>query len=959
MTRAAPLQRSAWLAGVACLLAAVPSPARADPVVRVGAHDGFGRVVWEFPDPTGFTVDRVDDVVTLRFADGGTVPAASGAARNVLAVSGGVGSATVTLAPGARVRTLQIGKRVVLDALDPVRPPPARRAVAQPVVKPPVPKPPMPKPPVLTGATAAPATASAPAAPAGPDTIAVPAAPEPVVVAPAPAGVTLPPPVALANATSDSLAIGATAVKLPAGVAGSAVALPFAPRTGAAAFRRGASAWLVFDEARPIDLSAVTGVAGFAGATVQVLPQATLMRVPVPGGSQVRLQRTPSGWTVIIAADAVAPPPILPAVDADTLLLRAPDPGGVVVVPDPETGQNLLVGTLRNAPAATAVAYRVPGLVLLPSWAGVVMEPLSDRAVLRPVPDGFVAGTGGPLSPSASGTPALADAAFLTRRFDFLSLPPSALLRQVQAQVSEAGAAPAQSRLAPRRAAAQTMIALGMAVEAEALLQLAVTEDPRAAADPDTKGLTAVAALMAGRPAEADGLADPALDGTDEVALWRAVQASLRNEAAPDAAAVFAATAKLVLAYPAALRNRLLPLAAETMALGGAGPQADALLAQLPDEPRLAYARALRLEAGGNTAGALAAYAALVAGRDQLLSARAANRATLLRLSSGELQPQAAADALERGFLDWRGDWRERDARLRVASLRAEAGQWRAALTTAREAASLYPADAAMIEDRMAGLLNQLLSGPAAVQLPANELVALADENAELVARTAPAAVAALMADKLAALDLPRRAAPILDRMMRAAAPGLAQAALGAKLAALRLGDGDATAALAVLSATASPDLPPALAEERGLLSARAAARNGDSAGAAATLVAVGTPAADDLRAMVLTDVKDWRGAAAALASLASRTLPPAGPLTPAQQDVVLRLASAQACAGNEAGLQALVQSYAARLDSPRADMFHLLTAAPVSDVTDLRRSGREIALAHALPAAVAAIGSQ
>jgi len=42
--------------------------------------------------------------------------------------------------------------------------------------------------------------------------------------------------------------------------------------------------------------------------------------------------------------------------------------------------------------------------------------------------------------------------------------------------------------------------------------------------------------------------------------------------------------------------------------------------------------------------------------------------------------------------------------------------------------------------------------------------------------------------------------------------------------------------------------------------------------------------------------------------------------------------------------LRALNQRYAARLAGPRADLFRLLTAAPVGGVGDLARTGREIA---------------
>ena len=86
--------------------------------------------------------------------------------------------------------------------------------------------------------------------------------------------------------------------------------------------------------------------------------------------------------------------------------------------------------------------------------------------------------TGKPLVVVLQNGSALANAAILTRRFDFPPEPVAVLLRRLQSQVQDEGEAPAQSRLAARKAAAQTMLALGLGPEAQALLRLAVADDP-------------------------------------------------------------------------------------------------------------------------------------------------------------------------------------------------------------------------------------------------------------------------------------------------------------------------------------------------------------------------------------------------------------------------------------------------------------------------------------------------
>ena len=961
---------------LAVLLAAAPALAwAADKIdVRMGSHPGFGRVVFEFPDATPFKVEREGDVVTLRFTGAGDVPAIGGTTRNILGVAGGTGTATLTVAPGAKLRTMRLGNRVVVDVLDPsvAKPAATVRATGPSASAPARPALEQPK----QADRAAPAAGvPAPTPLAGPAHVLTPPAVLPAVITPAaiaepapvvpvvrdagPATPAPAPPVpspAPAPAAAEPMSLAATHVPLPPGENGSSALLPFGATAAAAAFRHGDEAWLVFDERRPLDVAALGDDPMLAGATVQVLPQATLLRLKVPADRSLRMERRKEGWALVLAATPGTAPPLVPVPRPARLLFPATGLGQVVVVADPATGENLLVGTMQPT-SGVPVAYRVPEFTVLPSWQGVVVEPHSDRAQLRPVPEGYAIETGDALAPPPDSARALEDAAVLTRRFDFPDEPAATLLRRLQMQVADQGRAAAQARLTPRKRAAQTMLALGLGAEAQALLGLAVAEDPRAAEDPDVAGLTGIAGLMSNRPAEADGLLNPALTGSDEIALWRAVRTAMLHPGSPEAAPVFAGTIGLVLSYPAALRNRLLPLAAETMAAGGAPAAADALLAKMPDEPLLALTRAMRFEAQGKTAEALTLYDALALGRDRLSSARAATRATLLRLASGALQPKEAADALERQFLSWRGDDREETLRLRVASLRAQAGQWREAFALLRETLPLFPDATAKIDAKMTALMGDMLHGPGGA-LPPMDLVSLAEENAELVGQADQAASAALLADKLAALDLPKRAAPIIERMMVAAPAGAGRASLGARLARMRLGEGDDAGAAAALSNSDAPDLPAALVEQRGLVDARLHARAHDPGGAAAILAGIDTDAADDLRATILGDAGDWHGAVAALGSLAARSIPPDGALTPAQQDTLLRLASAQARAGDDAALRLLGMKEVARMAGPRADMFRLLTAAPVGNVGDLKRAAGEVALARAVPAGLAAIGS-
>ena len=760
--------------------------------------------------------------------------------------------------------------------------------------------------------------------------------------------------------------IAAVPAAMPPGAAGNAITVPFDPEVGAAAFRRGDTATVVFDQRRPIDVSALRSDAVFAAAEVLLLPSATLLRMPLARDLRLQLTRTRAGWS-IAAVDAASPPspqPIRPELSGPVLQLAAEQPGKVVSIPDPETGLGLLVGTQRKPGQSVPITRRMPELTLLPTWQGVAVSPFSDALSLRSTIKGFVieVGAGRALALSPPPVEAIAEGAAhqFSRRFDLPGQPLESLMLRLQAAVAVAAKTPAQARARKRLDVAQAMIALGFGAEAQSVIALAGIDDSRAAQSPDTAALAAVAAMLAGRPAEADGIDEPGLTGTDEIALWRAVRAAMLNEGAPSAAAVFAANLPLLLAYPAPLRDRLLPLAVETMVLGGEQEAAQRLLDTRTDDKRLGLARALALtqnssKEGGELKPALEAFAQVAVGADRLARARALTRAVELRLAAGELTPVQAADALDRLIYSWRGDGRELALRQRVASLRRQASQWRIALALLRETEQMWPEQKAALRAQLGETFTAAVEQDAKSPLPPLDLVALADENADLIPEgAAGTSLAIRLAERLITLDLPKRAVPVLEKLVAVTPPGEARAELGSRLATMRLAQGDAAGAVAALAKSDAEGLPDALLQTRALGFARAAAALGDLPSAISALTQLASEPATALRAELLEAAKDWRGAEVALLDLAAKSVPAEGKLNEPQARLLLRLASAAAQAGDTATLTLLRERDTARLpDGKTADMLRLLTAAPVQGVSDLPRAAQEMKVARALPGAL------
>ena len=1030
------LAPAAWAADTAVTPVSVP--------VRIGEHDGFGRVVFDFPKPPAWRMERHGDEVTLSFAAEDQVIAPGGAVpRNVRAIAGGAGQAVIRVVPGAELRVTRIGNRLALDVLSPS---PARAS--------------SPAPP----ATPAPAAAATPAPPRlaaikrhlpkampalVPAAAAVPMAAPPPSVAPdtAPAAVTatadvdgvpagavarvdarganadanaganadtngtntgaaprrsLPDIVATLPGAVGPMALAAMRVDPPAEWGGAAILLPFAPGTGAAAFRRGGEALVVFDEVRPVDLASLRGDPFFGHAVVQELPAGTLLRLPLAPEASLALRPSGRGWLVV---ETVKPPsltPIDPATEAAGQEEPQPAPKGggkaearkggpgdpraappkpsgamdvtlvahnaahVVMLDDPETGGNLLVGTQSRAGEGVEVSRHAPEFALLASWMGVAVEAFSDRPVLRVTKNGFLLSAGGELpglavSAIMPGAAALARAMTLTRHFDFPDLPASVLQRHLQAAIDDAAAVPARARGAARRDVAATMIALGLGPEAEAVLRLATIEDPMAANDPDTIGLAAIAALLAARPAEAAGIDDPRLPASDELTLWRAVRRAMLDAHSEAAAAGFAAETRLILAYPGGLHARLLPLAAETMAQGGQVAAAAALLAEQKNDPSLDFARALAAEKQGDDKAALALYDRLANSPDRLVHARAARRAVEMRLASGALTPTQAAEAEDRLLYAWRGDGRELAARLRLAALRQQAGQWRQELALLRESETLFPADRPTIHARLLDAFADLLHSDSEATLSPLDLVALVQENSDLLPEgPAGESLVAHFADQLTALDLPGQAAQVFEKLIKHATSAGARAKFGARLAALRLDEHDYAGAQAALDASNGDGLsPPALLAERALLAARVAAGRGNLSLAMSLLADQSGADASETRASLLEAAHDWPAAETALAAYVAMAVPADGPLSDNGSRVVLRLASAAAEANDEAKLAELAHTYGDRFaEGPLAQMFRVLTGKPVQGVSDLPQITKGIAAARALPVALQALGA-
>jgi len=994
MRNASPALRLALASALLCWHASAEAQEQVG--VRFGAHPTFSRVVFDWPAPADYTISREGERLRITFArtpslDGATPrrlpPMVTGLAQEGASV-------VLTLGPGTRVRDFRLGGRIVLDVLAgedaaPREAPPAasgRSAAAarstasepapvrsaqvagaqptqaagvQPLPLPPPPPPEAPPP-------AASARATPPPRPANPAERETAGGPATVPAADTARPASLPPPVAQRQAP---ISLAAAPHR---GTEGPAMRLPFERDTGVAVLRRGGELWVVFDDPRPVDLTALRNDPLLSRATLTVGPASTLLRIPAAAPATARVLPAERGLVVEVlpaggASEESVAAEVIEAPSGRRLLLRTAGAARAVHLSDPDTGELLLVGTLRSGEARQPVGRAFAQFSLVPTLRGVAVATQSDHLTLRAQDDGFVLAAGPQLDAglavsrwASEVSDALAGHG-LTRAFDLPALPQEALAERVRFFRVEAAAAPPLSRARPRLALAEAMLALGLGAEARAVLDIAAAEDPAIGATPRWAALAGAASLLAGRLDEArPALKDRRLDGTDEITLWRAWLADQEGEPPSATAPLYAASAGLVPAYPDALRLRLGVAASEAMAAGGEAAAAAALLARLGDLPALALARAYLVEAQGQVDQAIAAYEALGSARDRRVRARALVRAVELALREGRIGAPEAAARMEPLLYAWRGDASERLLRLRAAELRGEAGDWAGALALLRDTEMAFPEHLAEIRPRTAQAFLALFRDGAADTMPASQAVALFEDSADLLP-TGPSgdAIVARVAERLVALDLTNRAALMLARL-QAAQPegGLDRARTGLRLAELRLADGDAAAALAALASSEAERMPAALASERLILRARAVAAGGDRQAALAMLR--GLPGAAEARADIAAAAGDWAETVQALSELAESRLPPADrPLDEPHRRLLVRLAAAAALAGDTATLASLAAAHGQQMaNGPFAEPFRLLTADPVAGTADIPRLAAEVALARTLPRSIAAIGA-
>ncbi len=895
--------------------------------IRIGRHPGYGRLVFDWPQPVSYEVKADAGRAEIRFGRSARIDIASLRKRLPPQVSDvevefaldGL-ALTLVIHPEAQVRHFTSGPKVALDILHDDKAP-AASAKPTPLVK-------------NSKAAESPA-------PPKPEKQARNNALGEVV--------SLKPPEAEVRPAPGPLMAAGAEVRLR---------LPWTASARAAAFRRGKNIWLAFSTAAPPILQ--ERLAPEFGP-LRRIDQAggTLLYFEAPSGYQPSLRRVEGVWEVELSRRAIEPLSVLRAKMSDdlkALLFRLTDSGPVLKVTDADLGDQLLVVPVAAPGLGAGIERSFPEFRILKSFQGLVVQSLSDDVKLMHSAKELLLTARGALAQSAGSVDLTADDRAGLRK-PLLDLEiwrgpaGSDFLEQKQAlQRSVSESAPSDAPMA-RLELARFLFARGFASEATSLLDVVAEQRAELATDPQiTLMRGAGLALRGDYESAAVELEHAGLAEEWEAELWRAALAAKAQEWEV-AAAGLAGAEELMARYPRGIRFWLRLLATEAaLETQDSAAVTDLLAAMANDRPsaieqqRIQFLNGLQAKLQDNALRARRIWERVADGPDPPSRARARLALIDLSLAEESMEPREAIAELERLRFAWRGDFFEFALLERLADLYLAEGSHRDSLNTLRQAASHLPKfrRSEALGRRMREIFTGLYLGSEAERVPPLRALSLYEEFKELTpVGTKGDEMITHLADRLVEVDLLDEAGSLLEEQVKARLKGLEKARVGARLALIRLLDRDPAKALAALDDSRGKSLPAPLARERRYLRAKALAGIDRAGEALALLKDDKAEAAVKLRAEILTREGRWPAVAEALSELLPEDLPAGQAASPAVRSALLSMAVALTLAGDKPGLRRLKVRYGeAMAAAPEGKTFAMLTddksvegQAPITEV--------------------------
>ncbi|WP_020594215.1 tetratricopeptide repeat protein [Kiloniella laminariae] len=722
--------------------------------------------------------------------------------------------------------------------------------------------------------------------------------------------------------------------------------------TGAAVFRRGEHLWLVFDRQGPENLHQAIEQMAPQFAPVDSLPidGATVLRLSAPQTQVPRMSKEGSRWTIDIRRRSSLPVQAIVSdlgrgEDGPEVRFLVKSVTRLLSLSHPELGDRLIVAPIAEPNLGSPKIDEFLQFRALPSYQGVVLQPTAEGLIVALTPRAVVVRSREELLVSGE------TARSLPKGGEVVPVPPIKMLdleadrrgnekvylknlQNLQRAVTEATGL--QQGLA-RLDLARFFFAHGRITEAIGMLELVAQENRRLSEDPSFKLLLGASQFLSDNFEEAEKtLADPALAGEWETALWQAALAASGQDWGP-AAIGFAEADALIYDLPSNVGNRLYLLAADTALhvgdTGGASLYLGKVLAGDPTEFEMAQADFLegqRLFQDGMIEEAREIWKGLKYNRHRPTSARARHALTKLGIDEGTLTQEEGIEQLEQLRFAWRGDKFEFAILNELGDRYAEALDYRKSLHSLRQAASYFPHSdrADQVAKRMKEIFEGMYIEDGGSRIPPLSSIALYEEFKELTPLGEKGEMMiAKLADRLVDVDLLEQAGDLLADQVSYRLEGEEKARVGTRLSLIRLLEGTPEQSLTALDETEIADMPDNLKQQRLHLRARAMAELSQEDQALDLLAGDESLDALRLKSDILWKMRKWNEVGKSLGKLIPSSPPTDRALNEEESQAVINLAIAQTLAGDNEGLQLLRDNYGAVMEaSPRNATFRLLT---------------------------------
>lgn len=730
--------------------------------------------------------------------------------------------------------------------------------------------------------------------------------------------------------------------------------------TPAAVFRRSDFLWIVFGERAEMDFNAARADGQSIAESLEVMETAsgTVVRLALDRPFTPFVRQDGHVWEVVMMrgqADPIRPMRVLTESGSSgggKVVVYSGPASPPVRIPDPENGGDLMVVPVTAESSGVISDRDYPEFRILATAQGVAFRVQSKKLQIANTADGIVVSADGGLQVSRNGGDGngpvrplpVATPIF---QYDTWRKGRAERFNEIKQQLQAAVATAKEDAQGARRLdLARFYFSYGLATEALGALNLIDPRDP-VALDPSFSVLRGAAAVMANSMKDAERDLFPSrLDGHPELALWRGSLRAYQGDWA-GANRQFGLAGDLFRAYAEPYRTRFILQAAEAAINVRDHVQATRYLGLIdesklsrPDKIRLALLRGQIQKAEGAVKDALKSWAEVIdsrEGRSRVLAVLA--RIDLLtgqgKMSSGE-----AIEVLERLRFTWRGDNLEFETLRRLGRYYTLERKHKLALLSWRRAVTFYPdhADTPAISQKMRDTFMALFRDGMADELPPLVAVALFEEFRELVPATADGArMVRDFAERLVAVDLLNRAGDLLEKQIPTSEGTAAGAMAGARVAEIRMKDGQPIRALSALDKSRADGLAKPLADRRRYLRVSALTASGKSDEALELLSGDTTREANVLRADIHWRKQDWKQAAFAFGMIASGIeLEDGEPLAEGEAQLVLGWAAALALSDDRKGLQALRRRFDAVMDAgPHKDTYRIFAAAITGPVTD------------------------